>query len=528
MWNRKYLLPETCLRSVHEYQWLRTSGCLPSSAAKDVVQSLDAFARRMKITARLAVHRLCVNTVCWSEDGRRILSGSDDRMLAVTDPFCGPNERDVKFRSHHEGIIFCARFLPKTNSTQAISCGANGLVILHDLNYLEMPVNVYQLCEPSCAVKRVAVFQDNPSTFLACCHDRVIRLMDIRLKLANSDKVGEVLMHGFEFAHTLDVSAKRPYLLAVGALGPMVSLVDLRKVSGNANAKDAVCSIMGYNPKSERTVGQVTCVQFAPFGDELLASFSSGKLYLLDSIRFSGESGYCLPTEGSQATRVHLRMAGDWSDTGPTSRPSIYSHAVNVNDQAIQINYLNGVLNRLLRDTSPRMIPRLLEQLRLTFATHRSSNDASAAVSASRQAQIDNSEEMDFSSMYNASQNLPQPLVVNAFAGHRNCRTRCKEANFWGRRYVISGSDCGRIFIWDKSTGSIVAVHEGDQHVVNCVQPHPYMPILATSGIDHNVKIWAPVGKDIPLEDMNIEDIVSNNATMTSLAELTLSFPTSL
>ena len=51
-----------------------------------------------------------------------------------------------------------------------------------------------------------------------------------------------------------------------------------------------------------------------------------------------------------------------------------------------------------------------------------------------------------------------------------------KEANFWGDHYVISGSDCGRIFIWDLHTSELVALLPGDRHVVNCVQPHPFDP----------------------------------------------------
>lgn len=51
-----------------------------------------------------------------------------------------------------------------------------------------------------------------------------------------------------------------------------------------------------------------------------------------------------------------------------------------------------------------------------------------------------------------------------------------KEARFWGDRFILSGSDCGRIFIWNKDTTEIVMILQGDRHVVNCVQPHPFDP----------------------------------------------------
>ncbi|CAB4010529.1 DDB1- and CUL4-associated factor 6-like [Paramuricea clavata] len=66
--------------------------------------------------------------------------------------------------------------------------------------------------------------------------------------------------------------------------------------------------------------------------------------------------------------------------------------------------------------------------------------------------------------------------VKQVFKGHRNARTMIKEANFWGDDYVLSGSDCGRIFIWSRKTAEVVMLLEGDQHVVNCVQPHPCAP----------------------------------------------------
>ncbi len=41
------------------------------------------------------------------------------------------------------------------------------------------------------------------------------------------------------------------------------------------------------------------------------------------------------------------------------------------------------------------------------------------------------------------------------------------------------------IFIWNKFTGNLVRIIPADDHVVNCIQPHPSdYPILASSGID--------------------------------------------
>lgn len=58
-----------------------------------------------------------------------------------------------------------------------------------------------------------------------------------------------------------------------------------------------------------------------------------------------------------------------------------------------------------------------------------------------------------------------------------------KESNFWGDRFVLSGSDCGHVFIWDRYTAEVVMLLEADKHVVNCIQPHPY----ETSKFDSDV-----------------------------------------
>lgn len=56
------------------------------------------------------------------------------------------------------------------------------------------------------------------------------------------------------------------------------------------------------------------------------------------------------------------------------------------------------------------------------------------------------------------------------YTGHRNARTMIKEATFWGNDYVMSGSDCGHVFAWNRKTGELVMLLEADSHVVNCLQ----------------------------------------------------------
>ncbi|KAD6795633.1 hypothetical protein E3N88_06529 [Mikania micrantha] len=82
---------------------------------------------------------------------------------------------------------------------------------------------------------------------------------------------------------------------------------------------------------------------------------------------------------------------------------------------------------------------------------------------------------------------------IKVYKGHINRKT-VKGVNFFGPKceYVVSGSDCGRMFIWRKRDSELVRVLEADKQVVNCIEPHPHITMLASSGIERDIKIWTP------------------------------------
>ncbi|XP_071691406.1 uncharacterized protein [Rutidosis leptorrhynchoides] len=83
--------------------------------------------------------------------------------------------------------------------------------------------------------------------------------------------------------------------------------------------------------------------------------------------------------------------------------------------------------------------------------------------------------------------------VPRVYKGHRNAVT-VKGINFFGPKceYIVSGSDCGRMFIWRKNDSELLRVLEADKQVVNCIEPHPHITMLASSGIERDIKIWTP------------------------------------
>uniref|UniRef100_A0A8C5BQ20 DDB1- and CUL4-associated factor 8 n=1 Tax=Gadus morhua TaxID=8049 RepID=A0A8C5BQ20_GADMO len=98
------------------------------------------------------------------------------------------------------------------------------------------------------------------------------------------------------------------------------------------------------------------------------------------------------------------------------------------------------------------------------------------------------------------------------YKGHRNNAT-VKGVNFYGpsSEFVVSGSDCGHIYLWDKYSARIVQFIEGDLGgVVNCLEPHPHLPGMATSGLDHDVKLWTPTAEQ-PTGLKGLKEVMKKN-----------------
>lgn len=66
---------------------------------------------------------------------------------------------------------------------------------------------------------------------------------------------------------------------------------------------------------------------------------------------------------------------------------------------------------------------------------------------------------------------VPCSSQTNVYRGHCNVKT-VKDVNYLGLddEYVVSGSDAGHVFIWDRKTTDLVNLLEGDSEVVNVVQ----------------------------------------------------------
>ncbi|KAK8311659.1 hypothetical protein V6Z12_D02G266300 [Gossypium hirsutum] len=103
---------------------------------------------------------------------------------------------------------------------------------------------------------------------------------------------------------------------------------------------------------------------------------------------------------------------------------------------------------------------------------------------------------------------------LQVYKGHRNCQT-VKGVNFFGPKseYVKKG-------------GELVRVMEADKHVVNCIESHPHTTVLASCGIEHDIKIWTPKAIEKAVLSTNIGQLKSKSSgrvnRITSLQDLML------
>nr|XP_044996454.1 DDB1- and CUL4-associated factor 8-like [Jaculus jaculus] len=98
------------------------------------------------------------------------------------------------------------------------------------------------------------------------------------------------------------------------------------------------------------------------------------------------------------------------------------------------------------------------------------------------------------------------------YKGHRNSAT-VKSVHFYGPRseFVVSGSDCGHIFFWEKSSCHIVQLLQADEGgIVHSIETHPNLPVIASCDLEDEVKIWVPTAR-APTELPGMKDVVRVN-----------------
>lgn len=476
-----------------EVELIINRSSISGSLFKKTYSNFSHVVKSLDLETVVEGHDGCVNTIHWSDDGKFILSGSDDSTLQIYS--YGTYRQAHRLLTGHQGIIFSARFFPRTGNSKVVSGENHGMVRVTDVEYPTLSAPF--LCNRGAVYQVIPI---SPDVFYTCGYGRTVREYDLRVDSACECTRGMchkgILIKGKNQSITsLAFNPLKDYEFCT-AIGTTVRIYDTRKLKrrhGLLAGEQKTASLAEYditNKGEPKAVSRITNMTYNSDGTEVLVSSRTKVILLaaesldpvatlLDNVsdeNLPSTSGFGASVDGThKPVSKRLRICGDWSDTGPNARPMSQTAGSRSHSQGFICQFNDRVNNWLNQRFSG------ISEMQNEDEEDSSEHDTDS----------ESEDEMEYRTR-GVERSTLRLVPVSSFKGHRNTRTMIKQANFWGSSFILSGSDCGRIFVWDRKTLEPVVLLVGDRRVVNCVQPHPFDPVLATSGIDHNIKIWSP------------------------------------
>ncbi|GIL83639.1 hypothetical protein Vretimale_10439 [Volvox reticuliferus] len=524
----------SCYTVVREREQALPRNLLASAATfRGDVSGSQGLIYRMELQRKLEGHGGCVNTVSFNPSGDLLVSGSDDQNVFLWDWRRGV--RRLRFEPGHNNNIFQARFLPGTHDKSLITCAADGQVRVSYLREGSKKPATKRLHRHMGRAHKLALqyaspynpaYGDagggGPPCFYSSGEDGDVCFFDLRvtdsepLGLMAATVTGSGRPYERHTRQIIDLNAvhvnpARPWQLVVGGADEVVVVYDNRnltsltpsyhaRTSGDGPAAATATSrrrrvdarpLIELCPSNLRRASDlgtvrhrtahVTCVLFAQNGD-VLATYNDDDVYLF---RPPGTQG-----SGGGRGRPGRNDDSDEDSGARHRRPVIRSHGKDGGSGGVK-----DAGDGMSDDEYDSFLRPSRRQRR--GGTSGGGRAATAAADKAAAAAVPRGPSRRGGSCGGDAEECADH-VIGRYSGHRNQQT-VKGVNFLGEReeWVVSGSDCGHIYIWSRDTCRLHSWLRGDTHVVNCLEPHPSLPLhLATSGIDNDVKLWAPTAEE--------------------------------
>ncbi|KAJ3937232.1 MAG: WD40 repeat-like protein [Lentinula lateritia] len=476
----------------------------------------------------LGGHAGCINALHWAHGGELLLSAGDDTTVQIWRLDPTNTFEDYPFvcrtviHTGHRANIFNTAMLPYSNRIATVSGDRQVRVFDVGEDY-ETSVLGQEIGQEYCLstmrchedrVKRIAT-EESPDRFLTVSEASAHPLLPCKvLLLKHTIKDGTVRQHDLrtphvcrdhcpapllQVHHELSTLATSSYYCVVAGDSPYGYLFD-RRFTGRdipdewgRRDEGLVSCVLRFGRTNQRMVHRtrayprehITGARMSAENDhEVLLSYSSDGVYLFSTLHDPESSG----SPSSTIVPPNLkrrRISRESPSTSSTVSSSPPSEGAAVN---------------------------------LDFLAHLEREDGD-------QGEDEDLEEDDVVDPLRGEE--PKAFYswtdivtpYRRFSGARNVDT-VKDVNFLGPRdeFVTSGSDDGNFFVWHKSTGKIHGIYEGDGAVVNVIEGHPHLPLVAVSGIDHTVKLFAPVHRESAFSRMsNAESIMDMNREQSDL-----------
>eukprot|EP00210_Caulerpa_lentillifera_P004731 g4515.t1 len=279
----------------------------------------DSFARRFEREATLSGSQLSVNRLVWNSQGTLLLSGSDDRKLALF-PFPDYDRPSLSIDTPHTASIFGVRFLPQSNDEVLISCAMDGTVYTHRLEsspslqlQLEttpitavdeadedtVPVCVKAqsrselLCSHGGRVKDIEVDENEPFLVWSAGEDGTVRQSDLRESKTDVESPNVLINVRYPSGtrkvelKALDINKVQPHQIAIACGDAYVRLYDRRMLSlgsSNTHYPDALMKLAPPHMTryTEKHNCYLTSVSFANRGDKVVCMYNLDHCYTFD------------------------------------------------------------------------------------------------------------------------------------------------------------------------------------------------------------------------------------------------------
>ncbi|CAH1724518.1 unnamed protein product [Aphis gossypii] len=386
--------------------------------------------QKLKLSRQLKGHQGCVNSLDFNNTGEILASGSDDYRICLWNWSNG--KCLLNHNSLHTKNIFQTKFLTTHGGTHIISSGRDGLVVLSAVNNYDI---IYSkiIARHDNACNKVGVHHDTPYVVLSCGDDGIVKNIDIRESPINENERTTNILH---------IKNKRG--LSMHLFG-----IDINPMKPNefiVNGND----------------------EYVRMYDKRRLSVNPVQLFHREFKNPKEEKNGDNAINGTNNSDVNGRN-NDTIDLTNSASGNVNSD----HDERFELDVAD--------DSSSSMSP-------IQFYSH-----ITSAVYSYCGTEILASYSEDDIYLFDAYGRSNS--VLHSYSGHLN-RMTVKNVNFYGPRsdYVISGSDCGFIFVWDKKTEAIVQRKHADcRGCINVLEGHPHIPTLATSGLDKTIKIWEPL-----------------------------------
>ncbi|TPP66283.1 WD repeat-containing protein 42A [Fasciola gigantica] len=457
----------------------------PQTFQESVQGSLWAVSR-LHLENKFKCHRGCVNALSFNTTGNLIASGSDDLKVVVTNWIT--KEQVARYDTRHCMNIFHVKFVPETNDTQIVSCACDSEVRLAQLASDGSLVGATRLLvSHQRACHKLALPQGEPHIVLSAGADGQVFSIDLR-----ESKAHNILWLPFSEFFSISSNPVKPYEFAVcGRSEAVIRVYDRRKMDPR-------------DPSS----GYVQC-----YGAQHLRPRNRNTISPMQNGTAACDGNH----EAENAPRNGRDVGNDDEDTEDEedAEDGIGEHEGDDDDDDDDGNnegddFFSSVsarIGRRVRAVLSRLRGRARIALRvqgnqqrgrgnlsnLSYGLEKSKFSATAAVYSNQGDAIlasYNDEDIYLFDVKN-----PSGSYLHKYSGHRNMQT-IVSATFFGpnSEYVVSGSDDGFFYIWDRESEGIVQwLHADADGAVNVIESHPSLPVLASAGLDFDFKIWTPL-----------------------------------